>query len=248
MGFYDCRCMISGVSLKADDAVLICLLQTHNSNPPEYVPVTLPMRGTYDRLGAIDEIQEDANTDLILRFFLKSLEVGEFVVDQEFLADKLVPGSNEFCYPIRKIQHLVIAFERNVNEFPTFALWEGQPVMFALISQEVWDALVRSPVAKASENDIQAKFERTFANSALAQGIYNEHLTVVARHLAEMSIVTDFLVEQGIAWRPEEDARQHYEEVRQFLTEARSTFQNTPAILAGLDAYEQKIRLLLDEG
>ena len=81
MGLYDCRCMISGVSLKGADAVLVPLQRPHG----DYVPIALAVKGNYNRLGSIDGIEEDANTRLVLGFFQAGLRTGAFAVDEEYL-------------------------------------------------------------------------------------------------------------------------------------------------------------------
>lgn len=54
MGFYDCTCTITGVSL-IDDATCV-LLRLRDGR---FSPVTLPVRGGYDRQGAVDGIEEN---------------------------------------------------------------------------------------------------------------------------------------------------------------------------------------------
>jgi len=225
--------MISGVSLKADDAVLVCLLQTEEGDAPMYSPIALPIRGTYDRLGAIDGIQDDTNTDLILHFFRGALESGEFVLDPEF--------------SLATIDPLLRAIERNINDSPNIALWDNRPVMFALISQEIRDALVKGSAASMTEVETPPLFQRVFGDSPLARGIYGGNLAEIAEPLKELATISDFLAERGLAWHPEEDASQHYEEVREFLEEARSAFADSALILAGLDDYERKMGSLLEE-
>src|SRR5262245_36531671 len=105
MGFYDCRCMATGVSLKGADAALVLLQQAAG----QYAPVALAIKGNYDRLGSIDGIEEDANTRLVLRFFLGGLQSGAFRVEEDSLtADE--------CFPIRTVEDLLHGFERNMND------------------------------------------------------------------------------------------------------------------------------------
>src|SRR5258708_5960905 len=128
MGFYDCRCMLTGVSLKGADAALVPLRATGSA----FVPLALAIKGNYNRLGSIDGIEEDANTELILRFFLDKLQTGEFVVEGEYLR-----AHN--CYPIRTIEDLLQGFERNINDSASASVLSGQPIVFALVCRTVWD-------------------------------------------------------------------------------------------------------------
>jgi hypothetical protein len=74
MGFYDRKCMVTGVSLKGADAALVLLHQSFDN----YVPLALAVKGNYNRFGSIDGIEEDANTQSILQFFQESLRSGAF--------------------------------------------------------------------------------------------------------------------------------------------------------------------------
>src|ERR1700722_14596538 len=105
MGFYDCRCMATGVSLKGADAALVLL----EPLAVGYTPTALAFKGNYDRLGSIDGVKEDANTRLVLRYFLDVLLSRAFTVDEEYLA-----VSKRF--PIRTIEDLLFGFERNMND------------------------------------------------------------------------------------------------------------------------------------
>src|SRR5262245_5127252 len=131
MGFYDCRCMVTGVSLKGVDASLVLL----NKSADQYRPFALAIRGNYNRLGSIDGIKEDANSRLVLGYFLNALGAGSFTVDEQYL--RLCE-----CFPIRTIEQLLQGFERNMNDGPGHAVLDGQSVEFALIVQAVWDGIV----------------------------------------------------------------------------------------------------------
>lgn len=82
MGLYDSRCMITGVSLKGADAALVLLQPAANG----YVPISLAIKGYYNRLGSIDGIEEDANTRLVLRYILDRSGAGAFQVNEQCLA------------------------------------------------------------------------------------------------------------------------------------------------------------------
>src|SRR6478672_9094143 len=122
MGMYDCRCIVSGVSLKGADAALVLLQQTDDAHHP----VALAITGNYNRLGSIDGIDEDANTQLVFAYFKRKLASGEFVVDADYLR------GHEF-YPIEDVERLLGCFERNMNANGSAAVLGGQPVVFALI-------------------------------------------------------------------------------------------------------------------
>lgn len=114
MGLFDCRCMITGVSLKGAKAALVLLQQSADQSRP----FALAIKGNYNRLGSIDGIDEDSNTQLVLRFFLASLRSGTFAVDEDDLR-------GHRCFPIRTIEDLLQGFERNMNESSGAAVLKG---------------------------------------------------------------------------------------------------------------------------
>jgi len=114
MGFYDCRRMVTGVSLKGAGAALVLLHQSSD----QYVPMALAVKGNYNRLGSIDGIDEDANTQSALRFFQEGLRSDAFIVDEEYLR-------GHGCFPIQTIEDLLQGFERNMNDGERIAVLNG---------------------------------------------------------------------------------------------------------------------------
>ena len=232
MGFFDARCMVSGVSLKGSSAALVLLEQIADA----YRPIALAITGTYNRLGCIDNIQEDDNTDLILNFFLEKLNSGEFVAKAHYFEPK---GRSS-------IEHLLHSFERNINDYPTAAVLGGRPIVFALICKTVWDTLARA--GPTSGGSPEQWFGQLFKDVFIAEGIYRGKLPSVSRHLRELHAVADFLGRRGLAWRPADDVSQHYpEEMRQYLDEARQAFHDSDVILEALKDYEDEVSDLLTD-
>jgi hypothetical protein len=234
MGFYDCRCLVSGVSLKGADAALVLLQQSGQTHQP----IALAITGNYNRLGCIDGIDEDDNTQIVFDYFLQKLESGDFVVE----ADYLRAGD---YYPIDDVEKLLACFERNVNDHHNAAVLGGRPVVFALISRAVWDALARAvPRPRGSARDW---FRRCFAGSA-SEELYRNKLTKVSAHLQEFAAVSEFLTAREIPWGVADHPGQDYaEEMRQYLAEARRTFADSPVMLEALDDYESEVRDLLED-
>jgi hypothetical protein len=234
MGFYDCRCMVTGVSLKGADAALVLLQQAGDA----FRPVALAVTGNYNRLGSIDDIKEDANTELILEYFLGKLRSGELAVDADYFEGR--DG-----YPVEDVEQLLACFERNINDNPDAAVLGGRPVVFALIARTVWVALARAagPVRTSGT----ALFRRLFPDGPAAD-IYRGSLTKVSRHLRELAAVSDFLDGRGLAWRPAESTGQDYaDDMRQYLTEAKRIFNDSVVMLEALKNYEHEGRDLLQE-
>jgi hypothetical protein len=235
MGLYDCRCMVSGVSLKGADAALVLLQQAGDS----YHPIALAIKGNYNRQGSIDGIRQDANTDLVLKYFLARLKEGRFVVAADYFR-------THGCYPIKGIERLLTCFERNINDYYNAAVLDGQRVVFALICRAVWDALARA--GPPAREPASARFRRLFGAVAVAEEIYQGSLAEVSKQLKELSAVSNFLADRGPGWRPADNPGQHYpEEMRQYLAEARQTFSGSAVILDGLKGYEREVSDLLQD-
>jgi hypothetical protein len=225
MGLYDCRCIITGVSLKGSDAALVPLQGLGGV----WSPIACAIKGTYNRLGCIDGVEEDANAQAILVFFLHKLVSREFVVDVPYLR------SHDY-YPIRHVEHLLAAFERNINDNPEAAVLYGQPVVFALICRAVWDEIAQASMPSASSASAMA----------LPVNIYGDNLAPVAAHMHELWAVHDFLLRRKLSWQPADNPEQHYaREMMEFLVAAKRMFSDSPSVLNGLSQYEQAIADLL---
>jgi hypothetical protein len=244
MGFYDCRCMITGVSLKGVDAVLVPLQQLGTS----FLPICFAIKGNYNRLGSIDGIEEDANTNLVLDYFLDKFQAGEFVIDLDYL-------SYPDYYPILTVENLLNCFERNLNDGPEMATLNGREILFALICRPVWDALVQlEPFLRQSFGDVFRQqffaevFGHLFADIEVTEAIYGGRVDSISSHLCELSAVSNFLVSQGVAWKPSPSSGQDYsDDMREYLEEAKRTFGNSTVILNALKEYELEVSDLLQD-
>jgi hypothetical protein len=227
--------MVTGVSLKGADAALVLLRQVDAN----FHPIALAIKGNYNRLGSIDGIEEDANTELVWNYFQARLQDGCFVADAAYLEHS--PG-----WPVEDVEGLLACFERNINDNDTAAVLDGRPVVFALIAKAIWNSLARSaPAPRGLETQ---DFQHLFGDVPVAEEIYRGKLPDIATHLGELSAVTEFLRERGIAWKPADDPSQDYaEEMRQYLADARETFSDSPVVLDGLKRYEREVRELLDD-
>lgn len=223
MGFYDFRCMISGVSLKGCDAVLVVLCPEAGRG---YAPITLGIKGSYNRFGSIDFIEEGLDTDLVLAYFTDRVGDGRLHLDPDH--------EDSYGKPPNDIEALLNYFERNVSdsseEHPAAAL-DGKRLFSALIARPIWEALATLPTPDAT-------FPAPFND------IYGHHLAAaLARHHRELLAVNDFTKSQDIAWAPQQEehiGEQHYaEEIMALLGTARQTFANTPVMLAALDIYAE---------
>lgn len=83
MGFFDFRCPVSGLSLRAARAVHVALLEATRGR---WSPLGLPIEGTHDRLGSIDGLRPDLGLDLFVAGFARMAAAGR--VDGSGAADE----------------------------------------------------------------------------------------------------------------------------------------------------------------
>ena len=81
MGSWSVYCDISNITINAGDRIGIVPLvknEGQSSSYSTYLPAMLPIFGTYDDYGGIEDIEENANTKTIEKYFGVSIQ--EFVV------------------------------------------------------------------------------------------------------------------------------------------------------------------------
>jgi hypothetical protein len=233
VGFFDCRCLLTGVSLKGARAAAVLLEKSGGT----YHPIALALHGSYDRLGAIDGVTRDAHSDLVLSFFLGKEKAGTFAIDRDYWS--------EDRHPITCVDDLLWGFERNTNDNPKTALLDGQPIVTALICAAVWRAIA----ADAPERGGGALFAGLFGGVAAAEEMYGASVEALSTQIAELSAVSTFMRRRRIDWTPTEAGGQDgAAEMRKYLAEALVRFAGEDAVLAGLQRYEREVgELLVDD-
>lgn len=235
MGFFDYRCSLTGVSLKTCDAVFLPL----NNVNGEYKPLTLGIKGCYDRLGTIDGIKEDKNTNSILKFFQQAHDTGALVFNKLTL-------KGLYCYPIKNIEDLLRCFERNIADAPKPAELDGVPIQYALIEKQTWEFLVEH--STLAEEAPEVMWESLFPASSVARRIYKKRESEVLPQLRELYRVSLEMKAHGIEWKPVDDLGQHFgEEMTEFLKEAKARFKDAPLFLGALAPYEKDVNEFLAE-
>jgi hypothetical protein len=226
--------MITGVSLKGSETALVLLQQQQK----EYHPIALAITGQYDRLGSIDMIDENDNTDFVLRYFLAQLETKAFVVDEESMRISE-------AFPIETVEQLLRGFERNINDDFLYASLNGEPVVFALIAGAVWQGVARAAKLKPAALE---KFRKAFLKGAGPNAIYGEQIDDVNQELHDLAAVSELLTARGLIWKPASDVSQHYsDDMREYLAEARTAFQDSEVVMKALKAYENDVGHLLKD-
>ncbi|WP_019927861.1 hypothetical protein [Nocardia sp. BMG111209] len=247
MGYYDSNCLVTGVSLRPVDATLVVLQRV----PGGYRPITLGMTGTHDRAGAIDGIEEDLNTELVVRYFRDRQRDGRFEAPEwdcgDTDVDVLIACISRTCG--------AVAFPDFPAGFPVLTALDGAMIVPALIARPIWDALTRS-AARADESVAQ-QFDRIFGPGSPAGEIYRERLTDLEKPIRELAAVTDYLSANGLPWAPPPEPAQRYPtvgygaihtggDVRDYLRRARRDHADIPDVHAALVDYHDAARELSD--
>jgi hypothetical protein len=218
MGFFDNRCMISGLSLKSSETVLILL----EKNGEDYSVISLPVTGQYNRVGAIDGIEENENTQSIEAFFAKKFNDEELELDKDE-----IPSREDIT-----IEQLINGIERGVTMEYDSVVYKGKRIEFALIDKTIWDKIIA--VGFSCKLNIE---EHT-----VWKEIYPVKFSGYDELLNQLNNIQAFLELQNIKWYPPRDQSQHYEEeVTEYLEEARTKFSSEFFMLEAISEYESKL-------
>ena len=216
--------MISGVSLKSSKTTLVLLEKLEN----HYAPIALPVFGQYNRLGAIDMIEESQNTNSILNFFQSKIKSNEVKVDWPE-----VYWRSERLNKIENIEQLFTSIERGVTmEYDCFTLNKHR-IEYSLIDSRIWNEILHGNVENKESNLIQTETWKK---------IYKNPISDYDNLVLQFKNVQDFLNKHDIKWAPPNDGGQHYdEEVNEYLNQAKSKFKDYPSIMNGISAYEKEL-------
>lgn len=243
MGFYDVRCGVSGLSTRCAKVRLILLRQ----DPAGLVPIALPITGTYDRLGSIDNIRPSWNSDMLQLSLPSLIDEGVITVHWEAFAY----GSQ----PLDTLEQILSPFERGCTMDLKTVTCEDQPLRFMLVIDRVYDAVVasvagnRTPrwaaVQEAALMRLQAPalLEQAFRGVAPAPALYE--LLAAASDAEDRLARADLLrfvqfrawMDDRHGWSYGKHPGQHYAtEERAFLAEALERFEQQPHLLAAVKA------------
>ncbi|NME68586.1 hypothetical protein [Flammeovirga aprica] len=220
MGFFDTRCMISGLSLKLSETVAVFLIQQGDI----LQPISLPIFGTYNRLGTIDCVEENINTVIVLNFFKSKIASGDIKVDWDEVDFDQVDN----------IEQLFEIVERGVTQNYASVLFNNMKIGFALIDKFIWNSIIT----------VQHK-EEPFPFQGLMLDVYQQYndLEELSRQFFYLEM---FMKENQMSWSLPSDHEQHYdEEISEFLDLAYVKFMNNPVIMNGIESYS---KFILEEG
>ena len=240
VGFYDCTCMLTGVSVDLVGATAVILRRTATG----YEPVALGISGEYDGYGTIWSVDEGRNTELVYDFFATQYRNGRFIAkDQTYDGDyELFTDEYGIEDLLAIIERTCSCWERYGNFYPPSTVLDGDVIVYAFIAQPVWDAIVET--ASAASN-LEADFLRAFGGNPTAREIYDGHLPEVAEQVRQLAAICEFVRAHEMRWAPPGEQEQKYwgysydqndtEDWLAFIATARLDYPDEPAIQSALD-------------
>ncbi|TRW89101.1 hypothetical protein FK535_02230 [Mycolicibacterium sp. 018/SC-01/001] len=240
MGFYDCSCLITGVSLSYVEATAVLLRRTAAG---EYQPISLGIRGAYDGYGSLEFVETDRNVASLLAFCSSERRTGRFYAQDTTRIDQpdLVDGDIESLLYL--VERTTSSAEIYGGMCPPSTVLDGDPVVMAMIAQPVWDAITGDGEYRGSAPAVSA-FGRGLRT---ATEIYGQDLDDhLRRHVRELAAVSTFIAEHPpTRWAPPGEPEQRYfrghghqwddDDRRRFLALARNDFRDDARLQAALD-------------
>jgi len=233
LGFFDFRCPISNLSLRAARAVHIPLIEL---TAGRWSPVGLPLVGTYDRLGSIDGFVADFRVELLVAGFARMAAAGRIDARgaaQEFAEFTASPSA----------ERLLRLFERTNTMRVPFTL-DGKMLRQVLIHAEVFADLAstarlpHAPDAKSLAAQL-ARAEIAPQARELLEPIV--HASDEVRHdaavaLTQLKDLTSWLAAHGKRWSPRAEFGQYDapEDLR-IARLARAKAASTPELVPAID-------------
>ncbi|MDC0723176.1 hypothetical protein [Nannocystis bainbridge] len=243
MGLFDFRCPVSGLSLRAADAVHVALIEL---DPGEWAPLSLPVVGCYDRGGSIDGFTPDFRTDLFAAGFARFYKCGR--ADGPDVSHELREFSRQPDFG-----RLLHVFER-VN---TMSQWhameftlDGLPLRQVLIHAEVFSTVApsepptRAPAFEAIEQQLAAAPVAPQAREMFEALIIADDpiRCQTAAALSQLAAFSRWLAERGKSWSPAPESGQYFVETDlEFAREARTTWAADPQVLSVVELVIQDL-------
>ncbi len=234
------KCMLTGVSIDFIGTMAVVLRYT----PAGYEPVSLGISGEYDGAGHLDGLRSDPGTELLHDFLKQSLRRGRFVTTYGYNESSL-DGSYRLDAMFGLIENYWVGDD--AYEQPA-AVLDGAPLVYATIARPIWEAIA------ATEGQGPVTLRTVFGDNPIPHEIYGAHAAEVDPQLQEFARIADFVTAHELRWaQPFEPAQRYPTEGEQrgegesveLVARAREDYRDSPAMLAGLDAY---MTLLEEDG
>ncbi|WP_418003095.1 hypothetical protein ACNO8X_24420 [Mycobacterium sp. PDNC021] len=237
MGFFDMKCMLTGVSIDFVGTMAVVLRYA----PTGYEPVSLGLSGEYDGAGHLDGLRPDRGTQLHYDFLQGCLRSGRFVTTYGYNESDL-----DDSYRLDAMFGLIENYWMGDDAYdePT-AVLDGAPLVYAAIARPIWDAIATTPGTGT------ATLHTVFGDRPIPHEIYGAHEAEVDAQLQEFARIADFVGTHELRWAQPFEPDQRYptdgqargeEENSELVAQARLDYRDTPAVLAGLDAYVERLK------
>lgn len=239
MGCYDVNCAITGVSLTYTEAAMVILSRSPGG---VYRPAALPMIDHYDYYGGIAP-DDSRNTELIAAGIAQATKSGRYWTDDGWPPGGWDPSIHDVISNlVRNMSDWLGLYEGAEPPSDSGTMFDGVPLVFALVARPVWDAIVAD---REGEIDVATAFVDVFGDEPLPRALYGCGGGVPSPELTALAAVDRFLTARGMRWQSHADGlasdgfgQQHTdEEMLGWLDRARTRFAGDPVVLAGLDAY-----------
>lgn len=253
MGFYDVNCALTGIGLGYSEAVLVPLRGHDNAT---YRPMAIPLRGQYDRLGAID-LEDTANTELIAAY-LAALPATRLVVRNPhgpaYPSDTIGAGIEGAIADLERNTTVWLGDLRERGEDSMVEL-DGEPLVFTLISPQVWDAIITASADELAGVPAEQLLAELAGPIPVLKELYAAHTHVdqIATGLRELTAVDRFLKDRQLPWSTHVEGdfdfgmQQGVEELQWWLAWAYEHRGADPVLRAALDAHAADVERLRRE-
>ncbi|MBL8914214.1 MAG: hypothetical protein JNM17_26150 [Archangium sp.] len=238
MGFYDYRCHATGLSLRAEKAAVVLLLEETKG---VWVPASLPLFGTYNRLGTIDSVQADFHTQLVDEAFRASVESKRIAMKGEAAGDWKRPPKDFYDRPLSGIDQVLHTIERATTLGSQDLKLQGRALNHVLLHAGFLKAGLAALAGPDPDVNTQTLLERAFPSEPARWFLRAlPELTTVrpqARAALEAFRAWCQFIEPRVPWAPSRDAGQHgSRETMDGFATARSRFADVPWAMAALEA------------
>ncbi|MFT3835494.1 MAG: hypothetical protein QM723_00660 [Myxococcaceae bacterium] len=243
MGVFDYRCALTGLPIRGGRAMGFMVWR---SGKTQWTNASLPVRGTYDSYGRLEDIDVDFNTRLLESSWDEAVESGHLTVGREAQSEFRKSETTTWSRrPRTGIEKIFAGLERATTVEVGMVKFAGAPLCQMMVDEGVYEEVL------ANAPDVpEPKIDELFPN-VLGQTIYAELARAPAAkgRLQELAKFSKFFT-QHVKWRPgsADDMIGQYgrEDELACWLEARRTFVKSPWLVEALR--DEAIRRADDPG
>lgn len=242
MGMFDYRCALTGLATAGGRVVAFWVWK---SGKTQWTNATLPVRGSYDGYGRVENIDADFNTRLLESSWNEAVESGHLTLAREAEQEFRENNTTWDRRPRLGIERIFAALERGTTVEPGMVAFAGAPLCQMLVDERVYDAVVKNAPSAPPP-----KIAELFPN-LLGQTLYADldRAPAAKGRLGELATFGRFFA-QHARWRPgsADEMIGQYGRVDELATwlQARRTFVKSPWLVEAL--HDEVLRRADDPG